>query len=60
MTEKILFYKKDKPYGFLSNFYPSPFEIDGKHCPTSEHFYQSQKIKGTPWEKAILEALSPK
>jgi ribA/ribD-fused uncharacterized protein len=28
---------------FLSNFWPGPFELDGRRWPTVEHFYQAQK-----------------
>jgi hypothetical protein len=30
-------------YRFLSNFYPSPMEINGKRYETNEHFYQASK-----------------
>ncbi len=39
----IKFYGKDKPYGFLSNFYPSPFSINKKLYKTVEHYFQSKK-----------------
>jgi predicted NAD-dependent protein-ADP-ribosyltransferase YbiA (DUF1768 family) len=35
----ILFYKKDKPYGYMSNFYASPITLDGKKWPTTEHYF---------------------
>lgn len=30
-------------YAFLSNFYPSPMRVDGKHFQTNEHYYQACK-----------------
>lgn len=34
----------DNEYEFLSNFYPSPFVVDGKEYATVEHAYQSWKV----------------
>ena len=42
--KEIQFYKFDDPYGFMSNFYPSPFEDEeNRQWPTSEHYYQAMK-----------------
>lgn len=38
---------------FLSNFYGSPFILDGKQYSTVEHFFQSQKFAGTKYEEYI-------
>lgn len=40
---EILFFIREEPYGFLSNFERTPFKVDGKIYPTNEHYYQSQK-----------------
>jgi len=52
-TSMILFWgDKDKETGYLSNFYPSPFEADGLKWTTVEHYYQSRKSKDkNEWEK---------
>ena len=40
----ILFYGTKGDLGFLSNFYPAPFVLDGNHYPTNEHYFQSKKF----------------
>ena len=35
----IKFYRPNQKFGFMSNFYPSPIEVDGKTYPTSEHYF---------------------
>jgi hypothetical protein len=37
----IKFYSHRKTNGYLSNFYPAAFELDGKEWPTSEHYFQA-------------------
>jgi ribA/ribD-fused uncharacterized protein len=39
----IRFYGTRGPHGFLSNFYPVIFELDGMQYPSSEHAYQASK-----------------
>ena len=40
----ILFWgAESEPYGFMSNFYPSPFEAEGLVWPTVEHYFQAMK-----------------
>lgn len=56
---RILFYGEHKDYGFLSNYYPSPMEINGKTYATNEHYFQSKKFEGTPHEQEIIDARSP-
>lgn len=42
--EMILFWgAESEPYGFMSNFYPSPFEAEGLVWPTVEHYFQAMK-----------------
>ncbi len=55
----ILFYSVGDDYGCFSNFSAHAFELDGKHWPTSEHYFQAQKFAGTPHEEAIRRANSP-
>lgn len=50
---KIKFWKTQEPYGEFSNFYPSPMIINGKSYATVEHYYQSQKFKGTEFEEIV-------
>jgi ribA/ribD-fused uncharacterized protein len=66
MEPPILFYSEKDPYGEFSNFYPSPFVIDGIRYPTVEHFYQAQKFLGpnsTPrsveYAKIIINQSTP-
>lgn len=40
----IYFYRTVDDYGWLSNFYRSPVEIDGIIYPTIEHYFQSMKM----------------
>lgn len=44
MDSNIQFYEPEDAYGFLSNFFHSPINIDGQTWPTSEHYYQAQKF----------------
>jgi ribA/ribD-fused uncharacterized protein len=55
----IEFYRVQDEYGFLSNFYPSIFTLDGKVWPTSEHYFQAMKFVGTEYETKIRTAKSP-
>lgn len=52
----INFFDRNAEYGFMSNFYPSPFTIANKTYPTSEHYFQSQKFAGLPYELEIIAA----
>jgi ribA/ribD-fused uncharacterized protein len=56
----IYFYSTTDPHGFLSNFSPHGFHLDGHHWPTVEHYFQAQKFVGTPQEGRIRRAASPK
>jgi ribA/ribD-fused uncharacterized protein len=44
---------------FLSNFYPSPFIIDGVHYPTVEHFIQATKTNDLNEREKIANASTP-
>lgn len=52
----IYFYKADQPYGCFSNFSPHQVIIDGKKWPTVEHYYQAQKLLGTP-DEPLMEVI---
>lgn len=49
----IDFQYQDATSCWLSNFFVSPFTLEGKEYQTVEHYFQSQKFKGTPHEESI-------
>ena len=64
LVEHIYFYGSTKGrvegrYRFLSNFYKSPFMVDGREYATVEHYYQSKKHQGTRLEESIRLAPKP-
>ena len=50
----------DPDTGFLCNFYRSVFVLDNTRWPSSEHFYQAQKISDAAYATTVAEAPSPK
>ena len=54
--KEILFYIREEPYGWLSNFERTPFEVDGKVYPTNEHYYQSEKANTPELQEYIRNA----
>lgn len=46
-------------YEFLSNFYPSPFTVDGIYYPTVEHYFQAMKTLNIEKRKEIAAASTP-
>lgn len=60
MEQKILFYHVNRPYGFLSNFASYSIVIKEKIWPTSEHYFQAQKFRGTKYEEDVRGACNPK
>jgi ribA/ribD-fused uncharacterized protein len=46
-------------YRFLSNFYPSPVEINGKKYETNEHFFQASKACNDQDHEYVRTANSP-
>lgn len=59
MSEVIRFYKVKDPHGYMSNFSRDGFEINGIAYATSEHYFQSKKAEGTPYEEALRNAKGP-
>lgn len=57
MSEKILYFRGD--YDFLSNFHPSPVEMDGMTYPTVEHAYQAAKTDDKSERARIAKLDSP-
>lgn len=55
----IYFYHEYDPYGCFSNFSPHGVELDGHYWKTSEHYYQAQKVIGTPIADQIRNASTP-
>ena len=58
MTE-IKFYRVNDAYGYLSNFAPYSFEIDGLVWSTSEHYFQAQKFLDQAIQEKIRSLKSP-
>ena len=44
-NQPIHFFGAAKKNGYLSNFFVSPFTVDGKEWQTNEHYYQAMKFK---------------
>ncbi|KUL29736.1 NADAR family protein [Actinoplanes awajinensis] len=56
----IYFYGADEvPFGCFSNFSDHGFDLDGVWWPTSEHYFQAQKFKGTRHADRIRRARTP-
>ncbi|MEI5522330.1 NADAR family protein [Streptomyces brasiliscabiei] len=56
----IYFYGADEvPHGCFSNFSDHGFELDGARWPTSEHYFQAQKFKGTRHADLVRRARTP-
>jgi ribA/ribD-fused uncharacterized protein len=55
----IRFYSSPGRYGFLSNFSPHGFALDGVDWPTSEHYYQAQKFEDPEVREQIRLAPVP-
>jgi ribA/ribD-fused uncharacterized protein len=51
--------RADPKFVFLSNFYESPFTVNGKIYASVEHYYQSMKFKGEPYEATVRTADTP-
>lgn len=58
MSDRILFYRVDDPFGFMSNFARYPIRVDGGEWRTSEHYFQAQKFAGSPGEREVQAAPS--
>ena len=56
----ILFYDRDQPYYEFTNFAEYEIVIDGIRYRTSEHYFQSQKLIGTPFLRKLCEFPRPR
>jgi len=57
---KILFYSPYEEHGYLSNWYLASLYLKGVIWPSSEHYYQAQKLAGTPLEETVRRLESPR
>lgn len=59
MNNELHFYEPDETYGFLSNFFHAPIDVEDKCWLTSEHYYQAQKFINTTISDEIHQCQSP-
>lgn len=60
--DAYFFHKPEEPYGYLSNWYKSPFELDGQHFSSAEQYimYRKCMIFGDELSaKAVLRSEDP-
>ena len=55
----IYFYGRTDDWGEFSNFAHYPISLAGKSWPTTEHYFQAMKFKGTEHEEQIRLARRP-
>ena len=58
--QAILFYDSRDPYYEFTNFSYYSVVIDGVLYPTTEHYFQSQKLIGTPYCSRVAALSSPR
>jgi len=56
---EIRFYGPLGEYGFLSNHYRAPFELDDRLWPTVEHYFQAAKTANVVERERIRSLSSP-
>lgn len=54
--ERIGFYIRTEPYGWMSNFHRAPQRIEGTIYQTNEHYYQSMKARDIDTREWIASA----
>ncbi|MFC5185443.1 NADAR family protein [Actinomadura harenae] len=54
----VLFWGGRQPKGCLSQWYPSPFTVDGVRYPTAEHFMMCEKARLFGDEASVRDILS--
>ncbi len=57
-VEAVFFHKPAEPHGYLSNWYPSPFDLDGIHFTSVEQYIMYQKCMLFGDEKAAKKVLA--
>lgn len=55
----IRFNIDNSPYAAFSNFAPYSVDLDGRHWPTVEHYYQAQKFSDSGLVEQIRNAPTP-
>ena len=55
----IRFYRVGERYGCFSNFAPYPVRLDRVEWPTSEHYFQAQKLADAEAREAVRRMPSP-
>lgn len=58
-SSDLLFYSLNDEFGEFSNFFPAPIELDGKTWPTTEHYFQAQKILNEALQEKVRTLDSP-
>lgn len=54
---RILFFKRDRAaFGWLSNYFEAPIELDGETWRSSEFYYQAQKSNDPEYRAAVQAA----
>ena len=60
VVQALRFYSHRRgPLRCLSNFYPSPFALDGMTWPTVEHFFQAMKFRNATRREQIRLSADP-
>lgn len=57
--DELRFYRLEEPLGWLSNFSPHGFELDGQWWHTVEHRFQGMKFTGRERREEVRLARSP-
>lgn len=52
----VEFYDIEQEYGFLNNIYPAGFTVGDVQYQTNEHYFQSKKFEGHPYEWQVAAA----
>lgn len=60
MADVIQFYSASGEYGCFSNFSRHGVFLAGKRWPTSEHYFQAQKFRGSEYEEEVRQCKTPK
>ena len=56
--DAVYFHKPEEPNGYLSNWYLSPFELEGKHFSSAEQYIMYQKCISFEDEESASKVLS--
>lgn len=57
MINIINFYSPRNEHGYMSNFSLHPIVLDMIRYQTTEHYFQSKKFEGTPWEEKVRDTV---